>query len=84
MTGPVISDQTYKHSTISTLWIRRRLQSRDPGVESHAHLFQFVIEMWCEKHENKQKEAEIGPLNKSLESILGRPFKMPFYPIVTL
>ena len=64
MTGPVISDQTYKHSTISTLWIRRRLQSRDPGFESHAHLFQFVIEMWCEKHENKQKEAEIGPFKQ--------------------
>ena len=32
-----------------------------PGFESQAQylrFFQFVIEMWCEKDENNQKEAE--------------------------
>ena len=45
-------------------WFCLCLPSCGPGFESQAvHLcfFQFVIDLWCEKDENKQKEAGIGP-----------------------
>ena len=31
-----------------------------PGFESRAQ-YQFIFELWCEKNENDQKEAKIGP-----------------------
>ena len=46
------------------LWFCLRLPSWGTGFESQAHhlcFFQFVLELWPEKNENKQKEAGIGP-----------------------
>ena len=50
-------------------WIRLRLPSCRPGFESQAHHLCFFnlylsFELECEKNENKQKEAGIGPLKK--------------------
>ena len=45
-------------------WFRLRLPSCGPGFESQAHhlrFFQFVLKLYQEKNENKQKEAGIGP-----------------------
>ena len=53
-------------------WIRLRLPSCRPGYESQAHHLRFFsiyivqivnlsFELECEKNENKQKEAGIGP-----------------------
>ena len=47
-------------------WIRLRLPSCRPGFESQAHHLCFFnlylsFELECEKNENKQKEAGIGP-----------------------
>ena len=39
-----------------------RLPSYGPGLNpKHILLFQLVIDLGCEKDENKQKEAERGP-----------------------
>ena len=52
-------------------WIRLRLPSCRPGFESQAHhlsFYQFIFELYhVEKDENKQKEAGIGPLKKTIE-----------------
>ena len=48
-------------------WFRLRLSSCGPGFESQAHhlcFFQFVLKLYWEKNENKQKEAGIGPFLK--------------------
>ena len=53
-------------------WNRVRLPSYSTGFESQAHAFSIYIvqiiymlfELECEKNENKQKEAEIGPFLK--------------------
>ena len=45
-------------------WFHLRLPSCGPGIESqelHLRFFQFVIDLWCEKDENKRKKAGIGP-----------------------
>ena len=47
-------------------WIRLRLPSCRPGFES-IYIVQIVylsFELECEKNENKQKEAWIGPFLK--------------------
>ena len=44
-------------------WISLRPQSCAPGFESQAKtsmFFQFVTVFWCEKDDDKQKEAGIG------------------------
>ena len=44
-------------------WFRLRLPSCDPRFKSqahHLHFFQFVLKLYREKNENKQKEAGIG------------------------
>ena len=44
-----------------------RLTSCGPGFEYQAqHLFQFIIQMWRGKDENKQKEAGIGQYLKKV------------------
>ena len=50
-------------------WIRLRLPSCRPGFESQAHHLCFFnlylsFELECEKNENQQKEAMIGPFLK--------------------
>ena len=57
-------------------WIRLRLPSCRPGFKSQTHhiffiqfiLFKlytyFTFELECEKNENKQKEAGIGPFKE--------------------
>ena len=63
---------TQWHNKIAQ-WIRLRLPSFRPGFKSQAHhlrFFQFILfkylsfELECEKNENKQKEAGIGPFFK--------------------
>ena len=55
-------------------WFRLRLPSCGPRFESQAHhlcFFQFVLlKLYRENHENKQKEAGIGPFfKKNMENL---------------
>ena len=58
-------------------WIRLRLPSSHPGFESQAYhlcFFQIIylsFELGCEKNENKQKEAGIGPFKKNFFPLSG-------------
>ena len=48
-------------------WFCLHLPSCSPGLESqahHLHFYQFVLKLYQEKNENKQKEAGIGPFFK--------------------
>ena len=60
-------------------WIRLHLPSCRPGFESQAHHLCFFnlylsFELECEKNENKQKEAGIGPFFKKKHGIEAGPF----------
>ena len=58
-------------------WIRLSLPSSHPGFESQAYhlcFFQIIylsFELGCEKNENKQKEAGIGPFKKNFFPLSG-------------
>ena len=47
-----------------------RPRVRIPSTKSTLSFFQFKFELWCEKNENLQKEAGIGPFKKSNKIIL--------------
>ena len=56
-------------------WIHLHLSSYVPRFESqaqHLRFFQFVIELWCQNNENKQKDAWIAPLKNFLVVLMWR------------
>ena len=61
----------------ATQWIRLRLPTCRPRFESQAHhicfyhlvIVKVVLYLSCEKNENKQKEAGIGPFKKHVQKM---------------
>ena len=59
-------------------WFHLRLPSCSPGFESqalHLRFFPFVIELWCEKDENKRKRGRDWPIfQKTMELLSKKSF----------